>query len=39
MFSIEHVPIEKTYHLNNELYKGDYIPTNRLNMKIGQKIM
>ena len=39
MFSIEHVPIEKKYHLNNELHKGDYIPTNRLNMKIGQKIM
>jgi hypothetical protein len=30
---------KKKYHLNNELHKGDYIPTNRLNMKIGQKIM
>ena len=39
MFSIEHVPIEMMYHLNNGWHKGYYIPTNRIKMKIGQKTM
>ena len=39
MFSMEHVPTEMKYHLNNGWHKGYYIPTNSIKMKIGQKLM